>query len=306
MKKLITILIGVVALIVLGSFLFNNQDQTEEPKESETETKSTENAKTDEENAGNEAKKTDEAVTSFTFEPFTVELEVDNQVEARNPFEVEASLKNTYNGPVTLKAGSKCTEEVTLVLTAFEDYQEGQAPPECTDPTEDVEVLVGDSLDTKAQFTAEKDGKYIVTAYFANMPLVKKAITVGTAEELEVIESSSSNLGSLYLNIAAEGNFQTEEPIYLSGALSNTGDNYISLNENSCQLDIEFKVTVDNEPVELPETYGPCEDVNRKFNLQAGNTINAYSTFTPAIKGKYTVKAHHVNNVTTVLEFDVN
>ena len=167
-------------------------------------------------------------------------------------------------------------------------------------------VLVGDSIDTKAQFTAEKDGKYIATAYFANMPLVKKAITVGNAEELEVKESSSSNLGSLYLNLAAEGKFQTEEPIYLSGALSNTGDNYISLNENSCQLDIEFKVTVDNEPVELPETYGPCEDVNRKFNLQAGDTINAYTTFTPVIKGKYTVKAHHVNNVTTVLEFDVN
>ena len=62
-------------------------------------------------------------------------------------------------------------------------------------------------------------------------------------------------------------------------------DNYISLHENSCQLDIEFKVTVDNEPVELPETYGPCEDVNRKFNLQAGDTINAYTTFTPAKKG---------------------
>ena len=44
-------------------------------------------------------------------------MEVDNQVEAGNPFEVEASLKNTYNGPVTLKAGSQCTEEVTLVLT---------------------------------------------------------------------------------------------------------------------------------------------------------------------------------------------
>ena len=65
-------------------------------------------------------------------------------------------------------------------------------------------------------------------------------------------------------------------------------------------------MTVDNEPVELPKTYGPCEDVNRKFNLQAGDTINAYTTFTPARKGKYTVKAHHVNNVTTVLEFEVN
>ena len=305
MKKLITILIGVVAIIVLGLFLFNNRDQTEEPKKSTTETNSTENTITNESNTVNEAKKTDEAVTSFTLEPFTLTMEVDNQVEAGNPFEAEASLKNTYNGPVTLKTGSKCTEEVTFVLTPFEDYQEGQLPPECKDLTEDVEVLVGDSLDTKAQLTAEKNGKYIVTAYFANMPLVKKAITVGTAEELEVKESSS-NLGSLYLNLAAEGKFQTEEPIYFSSALSNTGDNFISLKENSCQLDIEFKVTVDNEPVELPETYGPCEDVNRKFNLQSGDTINAYTTFTPVKKGKYTVKTYHVNNLTTVLEFDVN
>ena len=306
LKKLITILVGIVVLIILGSFLFNNQDQTEEPKKSTTETKSTEKANTDESKAENEAKKPDEAVTSFTFEPFTLTMEVDNQVESGKPFEVEASLKNTYNGPVTLKAGSKCTEEVTLVLTPFEDYQEGQLPPECKDLTENVELLVGDSLDTKMQFTPEKDGKYIVTAYFANMPLVKKAITVGTVEELEEIESSSSNLGSLHLNLAAEGKFQTGEPIYLAGALSNTGDNYISLNENSCQLDIEFKVTVDNTPVELPETYGPCEDVNRSFNLQAGDTINAYTTFTPSEKGKYTVKSYHVNNVTTVLEFDVN
>ena len=306
MKKLITVIIGVVVLIVLGSLLFNSRDKTEKPNKSITETNSTEKTSNAELSNENEAEKSDETVTSFTFEPFTLTMEVDNQVEAGNSFEVDASLKNTYNGPVTLKAGSKCTEEVTLVLTPIEDYQEGQSPPECKDLTEDVEVLVGDSLDTKAQFTAEKDGKYIVTAYFANMPLIKKAITVGTADEFEVKESSSSNLGSLQLNLAAEGKFQSEEPIYLSSALSNTGDNYISLNENSCQLDIEFKVTVDNEPVELPETYGPCEDVNRNFNLQAGDTINAYTTFTPTEKGKYTVKAYHVNNVTTVLEFDVN
>ncbi|MBO1910058.1 hypothetical protein J4G37_35405, partial [Microvirga sp. 3-52] len=64
-------------------------------------------------------------------------------------------------------------------------------------------------------------------------------------------------------------------------------------------------VTVDNEVIELPETYGPCEDANRKFNLQSGDTVNAYTTFTPVKKGKYIVKAHHVNNITTVHEFDV-
>ena len=48
MKKLITILIGVVVLIVLGSFLFKNQDQAEEPKKSTTETNSTETKSTEE------------------------------------------------------------------------------------------------------------------------------------------------------------------------------------------------------------------------------------------------------------------
>ncbi|MBO1912912.1 hypothetical protein J4G37_49920, partial [Microvirga sp. 3-52] len=131
---------------------------------------------------------------SFTFEPFTLTMAVGEQLEADKPFEVEASLKNTYNGPVTLKAGSKCTEEVTLVLTPFEEYKEGQSPPQCKDLTEDIEVLVGDSLDTKAQFTAATDGKYIVSAYYANMPLVKKLVTVGTDEKFDVKESSS-NLG---------------------------------------------------------------------------------------------------------------
>ena len=87
---------------------------------------------------------------------------------------------------------------------------------------------------------------------------------------------------------------------------TNTGDNYISLKENSCQFDIEYTVTVDDEAIELPETHAPCEDANRKFNLQSGDTINAYTTFTPDKTGKYSVKAYHVNNVTTILEFDVN
>lgn len=292
-----TILV-IIALIVLGTFLFKNHDQTNEPEKSTTETTSNSEVESGETDTGNV--KTD----SFTFEPFTLTMEVDKQVEVGKPFEVEASLKNTYNGPVTLKTGSKCTEEVTLVLTPFEEYKEGQSPPECKDLTEDIEVLVGNSLDTKSQFTAEKDGKYIVSAYYANMPLVKKVVTVGTDAKFDVKESSS-NLGSLQLNIIAESKFETGEPVYVSGALSNTGDNYISLNENSCQLDIEFTVTVDNEVIELPETYGPCEDANRKFNLQSGDTVNAYTAFTPVKKGKYTVRAYHVNNVSTVLEFDV-
>lgn len=292
-----TILV-IIALIVLGTFLFKNHDQTNEPEKSTTETTSNSEVESGETDTGNV--KTD----SFTFEPFTLTMEVDKQVEVGKPFEVEASLKNTYNGPVTLKTGSKCTEEVTLVLTPFEEYKEGQSPPECKDLTEDIEVLVGNSLDTKSQFTAEKDGKYIVSAYYANMPLVKKVVTVGTDAKFDVKESSS-NLGSLQLNIIAESKFETGEPVYVSGALSNTGDNYISLNENSCQLDIEFTVTVDNEVIELPETYGPCKAANRKFNLQSGDTVNAYTAFTPVKKGKYTVKAYHVNNVSTVLEFDV-
>jgi hypothetical protein len=293
------ILITVIALIVLGTFLSENSDQTNEPEKSTTETSNKE-AEPGERDTGNGNVKTD----SFTFEPFTLTMEVDKQVKAGQPFVVEASLKNTYNGPVTLKTGSKCTEEVTLVLTPFEEYKEGQTPPECKDLTEDIEVLVGDSLDTKAQFTAEKDGKYIVSAYYANMPLVKKVVTVGTDAKFDVKESQSS-LGSLQLNIIAESKFETGEPVYVSGALSNTGDNYISLNENSCQLDIEFTVTVDNEVIELPETYGPCKAANRKFNLQSGDTVNAYTAFTPVKKGKYTVKAYHVNNVTTVHEFDI-
>ncbi|QUW22672.1 hypothetical protein JSQ81_03565 [Sporosarcina sp. Marseille-Q4063] len=299
MKKLIAILGTVIVLIVLGTFLFKNQDQSNEPEKTTTETNN--NEETNSKETDNENAKSD----SFTFEPFTLTMEVDDLVEAGKPFEVDASLKNTYNGPVTLKAGSKCTEEVTLVLTPFEEYQEDQSPPACTDLTKDIEVLVGDSLDTKAQFTAEKDGKYIVSAYFANMPLVKKVVTVGTAANFDVKEESS-NLGSLQLNVVAESKFEMGAPVYISSALSNMGDNYISLNENSCQLDIEFKVTVDNEVIELPETYGPCEDVNRKFNLQSGDTMNAYTTFIPDKKGKYTVKAHHVNNVTTILEFDVD
>ena len=171
-----------------------------------------------ESNTENEENKAEEAISSFTFEPFTLTMEVDNQVDAGKSFVVESSLKNTYNGPVTLKAGSKCTENVTLVLTPFEEYKEGQSPPECKDLTEDIEVLVGESLDTKAQFTAENDGKYIVTAYFANMPLVKKVVTIGTSKDFEVKEESS-NLGSLQLNVLAEGEFQTGEPINVSGAL---------------------------------------------------------------------------------------
>ena len=292
------ILVTVILLIVLGTYFFENQDQTNESKKSTTETNSHEEANSEEKDAGNI--KTD----SFTFEPFTLTMEVENQEETGKPIEVEAALENTYNGPVTLKVGSKCTEEVTLVFTPFEEYKEGQSPPECKDLTEDIEVLVGDSLDSKAQFTAEKDGKYIVSAYFANMPLVKKVVTVGTAAEFDVKEAFSY-LGSLQLKVVAEGEFETEEPIYVTGALSNTGENYIGLVENSCQFDIEFTVTVDNEAVELPETRGPCEDANRKFNLQSGDTINAYTTFTPVKKGKYTVKTYHVNNVTTALEFDV-
>jgi hypothetical protein len=298
LKKLLAILGTAIVLIVLGTFLFKNQDQTNEPETSTTETNSNEEAVSGETDTGNV--KTD----SFTFEPFTLTVEADNQVEAGKPFGVEASLKNTYNGPVSLKAGSKCTEEVTLILTPFEEYKENQSPPECKDLTEDIEILVGDSLDTKAQFTADKDGKYIISAYYANMPLVKKVVTVGTDANFDVQESSS-NLGSLQLNIVAESKFETGEPIYISGSLSNTGDNYISLNENSCQLDIEFTVTLDNEVIELPETYGPCEAANRKFNLQSGDTVNAYTAFTPVKKGKYTVKAYHVNNVTTVHEFDI-
>ena len=299
MKKLMVILVTVIVLIILGTFLFKNQDQTNEPVNSTTETNS--NIEANSEETDTENIKTD----SFTFEPFTLTMEVENHEEIGKPIEVEATLENTYNGPVTLKEGSKCTEEVTLVLTPFEEYKEGQSPPECKDLTEDIEVLVGDSLDSKAQFTAEKDGKYIVSAYFANMPLVKKVVTVGTAAEFDVKEAFSY-LGSLQLKVVAEGKFETEEPIYLSGALSNTGENYISLVENSCQFDIEFTVTVDNEAIDTPETHGPCEDANRKFNLQSGDTINAYTTFTPVKKGKYTVKTYHVNNLTTVLEFDVN
>ena len=155
MKKLIAILVSVIALIVLGTFLFKNQDETNESEKSTTVTNSNNEADLEGTDTG------DEKTASFTFEPFTLTMEVDNQLASGKPFEVEASLKNTYNGPITLKAGSKCTEEVTLILTPFEEYKEGQSPPKCKDLTEDIEVLVGDSLDTKAKFTAVKSGKTI-------------------------------------------------------------------------------------------------------------------------------------------------
>ena len=303
MKKILAILLSLAILIMLGTFLFNNQDTADSEKRT-PDTEHAEDAESEEIEEGNQADNTEILADTFTFEPFTLSVEMDDNVEVGKPFEVSASLKNTYNGPVTLKSGSKCTKDVTLVLTPFEDYKENQTPPDCEDPTEDIEVLVGESLDTTAEFIAEHEGKYIVSAYFANMPLLKKAITVGNSA-LDV-KDASSNLGSLSLNVVAEGEFKVGEPIFLSSALSNTGDNFIRLLENSCQLAIQFTVKANDKSVETPETFGPCQDENRKFNLQAGNTLNSYSSFLPEEKGTYSVKVFHINEVSTVLEFDVN
>ena len=251
----------------------------------------------------NEKEKVEDTGDSFTFEPFTLSMTTDENIEMGKPFAVEASLKNTYNGPVTLTEGSKCTEEITFSFTPFNEYAEGQPAPECKDSTKDHVLKVGDSISTEAELTADEEGKYILTAYFANMPLVKKVISVGTTELDK--KSASNNLGTLFLDVTAEGNFKIGETIYLTGTLSNKGENFIRMKENSCKQDIEISAKVDNEKIQLPGNYGPCEDDGRSFNLQSGDSINAFSSFTPEKAGTYSITVRHVNDVATVLEFDV-
>ena len=204
-------------------------------------------------------------------------------------------LTNTYTGPVTLPEGSKCTEEITYSFIPFSEYVEGQPAPECKDSTKEVVLNVNDSIMTNAEFIVEKDEPYILTGYFAGLPLLKKVITTESVSFDE--KTATHNLGKLYLEIKAEGSFKAGDRIYISGTLSNKGENFIRMKENSCNHDLKFSPKSTNENVKLPGNYGPCEEDERTFNFQAGDSINGYTTFTPARKGKYMVKAHHVNNV---------
>lgn len=294
MRKGISLLLVAMVLIIAAVYLFsNNNEKVVEPETKEKKT-----------NVLEEEVKSDEKNDSFTFDPFTLTMTTEEDIELGTPFEVEAELKNTYTGPVTLTEGSKCTEEITFSLVPFSEYAEGQPAPKCKDSTKEVELKVHESLITMAAFTVDKDEPYILSAYFANIPLLKKVVREGS-NNLEEI-SKSQNVGTLYLDVTAEGNFKTGEPIYLSGTLSNKGENFIRMKENSCKHDLEFTAKVNNEKVQLPGTYGPCEDDGRSFNLQVGDFLNGFSSFVPEKVGTYSVTVGHVNDVEVELEFDVD
>ena len=295
LRKIISLLLVAIGLIIAAVYIFSDNGK----KVVEPETKEKVSEVVEEEEV-----KPDEQGESFTFEPFTLTMTTDENIEVGKSFEVEAMLKNTYTGPVTLSKGSKCTEEVTFSLIPFSEYVEGQPAPECNDSTEEVELKVGESINTKIGLKAEKDEPYILSAYFANMPLLKKVIPIGNKDFDEA--SDSNNVGGLYLDVRSEGTFKVGQPVYLTGTLSNKGENFIRMKENSCKHELEFTVTVNNEKVQLPGTYGPCEDDSRSFNLQAGDSMNGYSSFIPEIAGTYAVTVGHVNDIKVGLEFDIN
>lgn len=298
LKKMISLLFGIVLLTTIIVACSNSKEKVIEPETPENKDSASEEVIQSEEKAEEVIEGNDD---SFTLEPFTLTLNSEELIEKGQAFEVEAKLKNTYTGPVTLSAGSKCTEEVTLVLVPFHEYEEGQPAPECKDSTEEVELLVGESMVTSTEFTAEKEGFYILSAYFANFPLQHKVISVGHQELKE--EKASNNLGSLHLDVTAEGSFKPGDMIYLTSKLSNKGDNYIRMNENSCKHDFEFSAKVDGEKVEIPGSYGPCEDDGHSFNLQAGDSMNGFASFTPEKAGTYQVKVGHINDIEVELEF---
>ena len=299
LRKGISILLVAVIVIIAAVYLFsNNGEKAIQPETKENTTDIVEKEKI------KPVEQPDEQGKSFTFEPFTLTMTTDEKIEVGRTFEVEAALENTYNGPVTLSKGSKCTEEVTFTLIPFSEYAEGQPAPECKNSTEEVELKVGESISTKAELMADKDEPYILSAYFANIPLLKKVISIGSKDFDEANESL--NVGALYLDVRAESTFKTGKPVYLTGTLSNKGENFIRMKENSCRHDLEFTVKVNNENVQLPGTYGPCEDDSRSFNLQAGDSMNGYSSFIPEKAGTYSVTVGHVNDIKVELEFDID
>ena len=240
---------------------------------------------------------------SFTFEPFTLSMATAENIEVGKPFEVEGKLENTYTGPVTLTDGSKCTEEITYSFIAFSEYAEGQPAPECKDSTKEVVLKVDESITTNAELVAAKAEPYILSGYFAGRPLLKKVLPADSADFDE--KTASHNLGELFLEVKAQGSFKVGERIYLTGALTNKGENFIRLKENSCNFDLKFTAKWLDNNVILPGTYGPCEDNNRTFNLQAGDSLNGYTSFAPEEAGTYSVTVSHVNDVEVELEFDV-
>ena len=296
-----------IAIIIIGAVYFFSDSKKEvvqpAPEEKETDVIKEENEEAEVE-VNEEEEIADEQLESFTFDPFTITMAKMDAIEVGEPFEIETELKNTYNGPVTLAKGSKCTEEVTFTFVPFSEYEEGQSAPDCKDSTERVELKVGESLTTKAELIAEKDEPYILSAYFANIPLLKKVIRVGDEKFDEV--SVAENLGSSHLDLTAEGSFKVGQPVYLSSTLSNKGENFVRMKENSCKHDFEFTAKVMDENVSIPGNYGPCEDDGRSFNLQAGDSINGYASFIPEKAGTYTATVAHVNDIMVELEFTVD
>lgn len=294
LRKVLSIILVVVIVIIATVYLFSNNDKkVSKPESNEKESDIVEQDEV----------KPDAQDDSFTFEPFTLTMTSDENIEAGIPFEVEGELANTYNGPVTLPEGSKCTEEITYSFIPFSEYAEGQPAPECKDSTKEVVLKVNESITTNAEFVAEKDGPHILTGYFAGLPLLKKVIPTASVNFDERI--ASHNLGELYLDIKAEGSFKAGERVYLSGTLSNKGENFIRMKENSCNHNLKFTAKFNNEKVKLPGTYGPCEDNGRTFNLQAGDSLNGYTSFIPEESGTYLITVSHVNDVEVELEFDI-
>ena len=295
LRKGISLLLVAIVLIIAAVYIFSNSGK----KVVEPEVKGNIPEVLDEDEV-----KPGEQGESFTFEPFTLTMTTDKDIEVGKSFEVEAALENTYNGPVTLSKGSKCTEEVTFSLIPFSEYTEGQAAPECKDSTKEVELKVGESINTKAELIADKDEPYILSAYFATIPLFKKVIPIGSHDFDEANESH--NVGTLFLDIRAASTFKVGKPVYLTGTLSNKGENFIRMKENSCKHDFEFTAQVNNENIEIPGSYGPCEDDGRSFNLQAGDSMNGYASFIPDKAGTYAVTVGHVNDIKVELEFDID
>lgn len=294
LRKALSIILVAVILIIATVYLFSNNDEKViKPESNEKEFDIVEQ----------EEVKPDGQDNSFTFEPFTLTMTTDENIEVDKPFEVEGKLANTYTGPVTLPEGSKCTEEITYSFIPFSEYAEGQPAPECKDSAKEVVLQVNESITTNAEIVAEKDEPYILTGYFAGLPLLKKVIPIGSVNFDEKTESH--NLGELYLDIKAEGSFKAGERIYISGTLLNKGENFIRMKEDSCNHDLKFTAKFNNENVKLPGTYGSCEDNERTFNLQAGDSLNGYTSFVPEESGTYLVTVSHVNDVEVELELDI-
>jgi len=294
LRKALSVIVVAFIVIIAAVYLFlNKEEKVIEPEtvEKEADTVEQEEVKPDNQNE------------SFTFEPFTLSMATVENIEVGKPFEVEGKLENTYTGPVTLTEGSKCTEEITYSFIPFSEYAEGQPAPECKDSTKEVVLKVDESITTNAELVAEKDEPYILTGYFAGLPLLKKVLPADSADFDE--KTASHNLGELFLEIKAQGSFKAGERIYLTAALTNKGENFIRLKENSCNFDLKFTAKSLNDNVILPGAYGPCEDNNRTFNLQAGDSLNGYTSFAPEEAGTYSVTVSHVNDVEVELDFDV-